>query len=79
MAFKPTSKTFSYLGYEFNIPSWANYIAADKTGRVFVYECEPYIKRMYPLGYTYKYNTKCEQVGRLPCGRVFVNTIKEIK
>jgi len=34
-------KKITYNSAELNVPDWANWIAQDKSGSIYAYECEP--------------------------------------
>lgn len=58
-------KTVTYLGHEFNVPTWAKFIAADSTGVVYAYQKAPVWCTKWGQ-YKASSTSMIEGVGKLP-------------
>lgn len=60
------TKTVSYLEVEYTVPKWANLVAADVDGRLFIYSSEPYLEDGRYMGSETRYITTLE-IPVFPC------------
>lgn len=45
------TKTVEYMGYEYEVPDWAKFIATDEDGDIYVYEMMPEPREDDVLGF----------------------------
>lgn len=73
-----------YFGCNITVPFWAKYLAFDKNGILYAYECKPYIRCRPGDGVgcwcNSDHDLRAESIGNVECDWVtWDNSLKEIQ